>query len=870
MHRVFFQARWFFAWSVVLIFATQFVARERTANGGESEDGVFVRFKLEEPKETRYYVRLAGYIHIPNWYLPRAVVPTEADRNADLRVASGEFTPWFDLKKHAGELLHARLRRSGGVAEFPNVTAHFVTDAEAGHRRVVIELATAPTEVKVVKRFRESLRGELTSFLVSPQLTADADSLETASQMSERRLRWAKESSGGRRISPKNHIIQTSLWAAQRPELNAKEGEVLWLLGFNVVGNQHAPIDEKFELAKPGHSHGIPLGPATTRREVEEAWSKFAEHHTEGLAKGVPFGFSDEVCCRPRIGDDEQALRHFHSWLGEQKVSPRVLGVAKLADVVPIETPEVLHDREKQNGPAARRVFYYTSRFRQHAATERLKWNTEEFHKHFGPKPLSSTLVADHPYFGGTGLGMGMLPNTTWGGAPLAMDWFDLARSKAVDLAGIEDWMGLQYMYGPNTTWEGFQLMGFQASIFRSGSRGGLPIIAWITPSDETNLRLKSASALCQGAKHFFYWTYGPTATSTENYWSDLRGAYDGIVSVSRSLAEAEHILAPGKVRETKVALLYSISSDLWQPLGYIHMLERRGTYLSLVHDQYLIDMLTEEDIESGRLTDYHVLYATDPCIRRKAAEQIAQWVRRGGYLYASCAAACRDEFNEPSDALAEVFGIDPEVAFEAQPGEYRVRGRLNQIPHLDRLTLPERALAPESLSFGVIGARVEIRPKGARVLATFQDGKTPAVLHNSFGQGEVIYFATTPGISYIKDAKFVPRELKETWPKPHRRTINAWAHRAGAPRLVELSHPVVEAGVYDADGGTALVLANFIYEPIEHLDIALPVSRRIRSVRSVAQGNLRFTEEGNTDGTYRWKIKCRVDLGLTDVLLFE
>jgi hypothetical protein len=31
--------------------------------------------------------------------------------------------------------------------------------------------------------------------------------------------------------------------------------------------------------------------------------------------------------------------------------------------------------------------------------------------------------------------------------------------------------------------------------------------------------------------------------------------------------------------RKTRVALLYSISSDLWQPWGYIHMLERRATY---------------------------------------------------------------------------------------------------------------------------------------------------------------------------------------------------------------------------------------------------------------------------------------------------
>jgi len=38
------------------------------------------------------------------------------------------------------------------------------------------------------------------------------------------------------------------------------------------------------------------------------------------------------------------------------------------------------------------------------------------------------------------------------------------------------------------------------------------------------------------------------------------------VASVTRQLAAAEHIIAPGTQRRTKVALLYSISSDLWQP----------------------------------------------------------------------------------------------------------------------------------------------------------------------------------------------------------------------------------------------------------------------------------------------------------------
>jgi hypothetical protein len=821
-------------------------------------DGVFVRFKVLQPRGARHYVRLGGYIHKSPWYLKRVVIPAGADRDATKRIAAGQFTEWFDLGAHAGKLLHGRLNRAGGVAEFPNVTADFISDKPAQRRTAVIELATAPDARRVVRRFEEDFAGSLTSFLVSPDLAKDADSLETAAQMTQRRLRWAREATGGRRASPKRLIVQTSFWGPQRPELNLKEAEVLWLLGFNVVGNQRPEVREKFDLRVPGHTHRVKFGPAATRAEIDALMKQHAARNKEAFAAGVPFGFADEVVCRPRIGTDANALRHFRDWLAERGIRPRALGADSLADVVPLETPEAYRKRREGGAAAAARVFYYTSRFRQTAATQRVRWHTEAFHKHFAGEALTSTLVADHPYFGGTGLGMGMKPNSTWGGAPLAMDWFDLARRKAVDLAGIEDWMGLQYMYGPFATWEGFQLMGFQAAIFRSGSRGEIPIIAWITPSDETNLRLKSASALCQGAKHFFYWTYGPTATSTENYWSDLRGAYDSVAAMTRQLAAAEHVLAPGRPRKTRVALLYSIPSDLWQPFDYVHMLERRATYLSLVHDQYLVDMLTEQDVEAGRLADYDALYVTDPCITAKAAGEVRRWVRAGGHVYGSCAAGSRNEFNEPAAGLAEVFGIQPAVKTTTQSGRYHIRGALNGMEYVDQVRMAKGG-------FGVLGTKVTFTPTTAKVVGTFGDGK-PAVAENAFGKGRAVYVGACPGLSYIKDAKFVPRELKEKWPVGQRRFINGTARRRGVRRLVELSHPVVEAGVYDTDKATALVLANFTYEPIAKLRVRLAVPRPVQSVRSVERGPLNFTVEKAPRSTAVFTMP----LGLNDIVLIE
>ena len=810
-------------------------------------DDVYVRFNLVAPRDTDYSLQLGGFIHITPWRLPRAPFPKDPKQP----FRSGTPTPWFNLTDWAGDKLHAQQHRAGGVAEFPNVTVDIKTANGSTEHELIVELATAPDAGTVKKRWQERFTGSQTSFLVSPNLAKDAALLENAMEMSARRLCWAREATRGKRVSPEHHIIQTSLWSAQRPELNLKEAEVLWLLGFNVLGNPHAPIPEKYGFRLPGHTHRVAFGPAATRDEIDALMKGHAAKLKKPLADGVPFGFADEIAARPRIGDNAQALKHFAEWLTSHHIDPKSLGAARIEEVVPIETPDVLRERMKTDEAATRRIFYYTSRFRQLAGTQRIRWHTEAFHRYFGDGPLTTSLVADHPYFGGTGLGMGMKPDMCWGNHALALDWFDLVRNKAVDLIGIEDWMGLQYMYGPHATWEGFQLMGFQAAMMRSGSRQEVPIIAWITPSDETNVRLKSASALCQGAKHFFYWTYGPTCTSTENYWSDLRGEYDGIAAVTRHLTQCGETVAKGRTPATRLALLYSISSDLWQPFDYLHMLERRCTYLSLVHDQYLVDFVTEEDVETGRLGNYDVLYTCDPCITAAAMQKIREWVKGGGRLHATCAAGSRNAFGETVPGLADVFGIHPQPEVELQPGRYRVRGALNAIPHLDQIR-----------GLGVIGMKATVSLAGGKVVDLFKDG-SPAIIEHVFGKGRARYVAATPGVSYAKDARFVPKELKEQWPAPHRALINTMARNHAIARPVRLSHPVVEAGLYVHGKTAAVVLANFTYQPIDELRVTVPLPFRPRHVLS--------SENGSVDCTWTAQ-EATVDLplGISDIIIFR
>jgi hypothetical protein len=174
-----------------------------------------------------------------------------------------------------------------------------------------------------------------------------------------------------------------------------------------------------------------------------------------------------------------------------------------------------------------------------------------------------------------------------------------------------------------------------------------------------------------------------------------------------------------------------------------------------------------------------------------------------------------------------------------------------------------DRPAAPGAADcFGAIGVRLAPAAEDATVTGRFGDG-SPAVLTHPVGKGRAIYAATCPAIAYAKEAKFVPRALKEKWPPSLRAWINAAARAAGAPRLVELSHPVVEAGVYDAPAGTALVLANFTYERIPDLRVRLSVPRKPVRVVSAERGPVAFEAEGRA-------VTFTLDLGLNDIILLE
>jgi hypothetical protein len=245
--------------------------------------------------------------------------------------------------------------------------------------------------------------------------------------------------------------------------------------------------------------------------------------------------------------------------------------------------------------------------------------------------------------------------------------------------------------------------------------------------------------------------------------------------------------------------------------------------------------------------------------------------------LYGACAAGSRNEFNEPHDGLAAVFGLKPGMETQRQSGRFDLRGALNDLPWLDEIS-PAPTAEPNGPKFGVLGLKIKISPTpGAKVTGVYKDG-SPAVIEHGFGKGKSIYAATCPAVSYAKDAKFVPDKLQEKWPATQRGFINKLAKQSGALKVAELSHPVVEAGIFEHESlsgtGIALILANFHYDPIPGLKVAVPLRKPPTKVVSMEKGKLEFQTSEPTSvqkaAGFTTVARFALPLGWNDIVVLE
>jgi hypothetical protein len=821
--------------------------------------GVFARFMVVQPGAATFRLTVGGYCHVEPWHLP----------TGQIDATGGTWTEWFDASKWP---LHGRLDRAGGVAEWP---AMRVTVAEKGTRQAIhgcslkVELADEPSERGVVQSFTEASESDTIAFLLPTPLREHAGEFETGSQMAARHLKWAREAAGGQPVRLKQFTFITALWGHYDPGLARQEIEALKLLGFNVVGNY-----DPAELQRAGERTYATLWNYSPSPEAEEAaWASQikAMHAAAGrAAPGAPasaaqpthYVISDEVQTLDFRQTDPAALNGwFRQYLRNRGVGDDALG-RPIADV---EYPaKAMFDKAlpRDADLPTRRLMYYAARFGQWWSARQLARSAALIHSSM-PGMQVETLPSDHGFF------------NAWGPPHIGMsyrmlDLFEIGAQRSVDQLSAEDWLGLNHMYGPQYTWTGAQSFEYFNAICRSARAeapaGQPPMLqrALITVSDDKYLRLKAFSALGQGVKSFFFWTYGPTCIGTENYWSDLRSEYDGIAKLGRTLEKAEPLLYAAQPVRDPVAILYSVSHDIWHSDSPAAFVEKRLLWHALRHLHVQPDFLREEDVQAGRLRDYKVLYVTDWCLARAASARIDQWVKAGGVVYLSAGAATRDEFYEPYTPAfaATAWGDAAAGRLTIESHQYNERVDLPTIRPLT--TAQVRLDGPREVSFDlpVIGCRLPLRADVPHPIACFADG-SPAGSIIDYAGGKVIALGFLPMLAYGQGAGFRPDTLAENWPESPRRLIQLALDAGHLTPVAQSNRPVVESSLLSGPGGSVLLLANYTYQPIDSLAVDLKLDEPFTRATSTEGVEVRL--ERTATG-----VRLRLPLEWTDVVLLE
>jgi len=525
------------------------------------------------------------------------------------------------------------------------------------------------------------------------------------------------------------------------PKVIEAEVKLLKRMGFNNVWEPIAPAQEleKFN-AKMGlaprygltlhafhnqgsgdHCTNVPLLPL---EKVEARAKELAEKYAPVMDKVVRIVIADE----PAGMSVEHILRHdvdrklFTEQLKEQGYTPKDLGVASWAEVVPVAEADHLKYPE---------LWYHTVMFNLRSTNNLTKQCVAIVRKYF-PAHVKTFVNYVPP------LGYG-----DW--IPTGADPFMMQRSGGLDLGWTEDWRA----YGVSP-----QHISETLAMLRAAGQFKQPLGAYMVGVDSPPnvLRQKYYGLLAGGARQFNVYNYGPAYASVD-VWGGQHEIFPVITAVNHEIGVIDEALQNTTRAKTDIAILYNRTASVWAAAErkLTTQLDGRFARWALSHAGYDADFIPEEDIEVGNLSRYKVLYMTGLQIRPETARKIADWVKSGGTVFATAGAGTRDHYNRPLNALNEVFGMQSQNLKVEQEIGLTPKSEIAVLPAMETLT--STGGGTPKVSFNRLSMRESLTPAAnAKVILKNTAGQPAGLLH-SFGKGRAIRIAALPGIAYVSDA---------------------------------------------------------------------------------------------------------------------
>ena len=555
----------------------------------------------------------------------------------------------------------------------------------------------------------------------------------------------------------------------------------------------------------------------------------------------------DEISL-PRPHGDVHA--QFRRWLKEHGVAP-----SELSPDFGSDYGKVVFDPDPERRETAPGIYYWSHRFLYDYGIRQIKKRTDILRRclpnaHIGAN-YSPHFPADHAYLGEV------------------FKWVTCFRKDGMTLPWSEDYVW-------QTPVGTLQMNNINLDLLRCGIRGkkGRKIMYYVMPHWPGNTprswRRLFFGAIGHGMTMVNLFEFRPVQVAyTENHVTHS-GMYAEVLRSLQELARFEDIVQDGHVADGIAGLWFSETGDIWHDTRGSFSAAKRALYIAIRHRQIPLDVVVEPDALDGTLDRYKVLYLTDAHVSRKASQRIAEWVRRGGRLFATAGAGMYDERHAPNTVLRQLLGVEPGVLDEP-PGK-QVRWIKQDLPFVEPIDQIVWSHNGRDFTIPVLGVRARIARAHGRVVGKFTDG-SPAIVLNTFGRGQTVYCAFLPGLSYFRPA--VPKTPVQRGSRDGAGNhFFPTAFDPGAAQLVgiaaeslslpyHVSHPLVEATMIRPPHGVAIPLVNWTNRPLT--GITLTVNVPLPSGQAaLASGRTVDVRQGESGTRFTF------DLDVADVLILR
>jgi len=798
----------------------------------------FLRVNLEKPGKVKYKIRICVEVGPPKWYFLKYFF----NKNG---VESGKYSPWINLGKYK------EFRGRGIVA-----TGIYFENLKGGKFKKIkaeMDFAYSPDKKAIIKRVIAETPGNIAGVFIPKSESSPFDFVKNFKLLRDdanERNKFVK-SLNLPPINLKKYYIEAHLNGFGRfysdPKIVEKEVNTIREIGFNALDTKYSGLATVYRKAaeKAGifQTHqtmrifNLPFDKKTGKyilnwvkirknvSEVVEKWiKKLRKEDPEQIALIKYVDIGDEIA--GFVFGGKEYKEGYRKYLKEHKITSRFLGQVGWNSIKPYgewDWRQSWKKRPPRTNIYGDRNFYWTLRYWTYVNARVYRIMTEELEKRlpgittrvdFGPPWLS-------------GYGSYMRGDEIW----------EFARRKSVTSMWNEDWLST---YGGRES--GIQLTAYLVDLSRScASVNNLDTDAFVMPAEgEGNIQLKLASVIGKGAKKINIYRYGPAYASPDN-WSGNLPMTEGVAKFLRALSKVEGVLFGGTPEKSETAIIWSQSNAIWRETN-APIYDRQLVYLALLDNQIPINFIDEKGIGEGKLKEYKVVYLVSQYLKRSAQKKLAEWVKKGGYLWVDGVGGTGDEYGQKTNIMLPVIGIKDIKLEKSRSKHYSPQyGFPSQKP------LGNIIIKKTGKKIKVKGWKVKFsisEPEKTDIIAIYGDGK-PAIIIHKYGRGKVYYAGILTGCIYGSGVERKRGEIETGYSPVKRQLITGFALDSGIKRPVTSSVPMVEADLLEGKKGIGLVLANYTGSPVKNLNLKVYTKRKILKVVSDRKGKISFIRKG-------------------------